>query len=532
MNRQQKSVMAVVSSENQPETSSPTISERPNEPGWLLAAVSVAMAAASLLAGWIMPINDDDAFYLHTWWLYAQGYVPYRDFLDGLPGLWLLLAPAAWLEWTPSSWILFGRALVAGTFGLSFWLVGRLVRASRWESLLLAAMALVVMIRTEWFLFRRGSFETFFLVLHLWFLSRLPATKRPVLLSGLAACCVGMMCMTSQRGAFYLHVQPIILLWAFWGRWRDLLRAAAGWIAGGLLAALPTIAYLSYHQLWADTWAWVVLFPREVGFTKATWLTMKTIWWIPIGLLGLAGTLYDTNLSKERKHFLVIVWLGILAATILNWTPIHYTEMVFQLYTMAILTVAARMGIEALARAPWLRITATSGLTAVGWMGAWWIIDKIAFPVPWSLAARVHQQQIAVLDWLAQISAGEPVLAIDPYHPMLAPNATFLRGAWQYVYWPSKPMLRRCLTSFGPLVLEIHPPVIQANPWPGARHTNGADLVEWLYRHGILSEQDAQAIRQMLQEKYIEIRFPEIEWAPLPSGVRLAGETYPGYHYG
>ncbi|HPP53965.1 MAG TPA: hypothetical protein PK777_13515, partial [Thermoguttaceae bacterium] len=227
MNRQQKSVMAVVSSENQPETSSPTIPERPNEPGWLLAGVSVAMAAASLLMGWIMPIRDDDVVYLHTLWLYSHGYIPFRDFLGNpaaeFPGLWLLLAPMAWLPWTPNGFLMWGRALVAITFGITFWLVGTLLRFSRWDAILFGAVGLLVMFRTERFIFMRVYFEPLFLAVHLWLLSRLPETKRPGLLSGLAGWCIGMMCMTSQRGAFYLYLQPIIMLWMFRGRRRELL---------------------------------------------------------------------------------------------------------------------------------------------------------------------------------------------------------------------------------------------------------------------------------------------------------------------
>ncbi len=501
-----------------------------SQPRWFLAAVSVLMGLASLLVGQIMPINDDDAFYLHTWWLYGQGYVPYRDFVDGLPGLWLLLAPAAWLPWTPSSWITFGRALVAISFGVSFWVVGRLVRAYRWEAVLLGAMALVVMLRTEWFAFRRAYFEALFLALHLWFLSRLPKGKRVGLLAGLAGWCVGMMCMTSQRGAFYLHLQPIIMLWAFWGRWPMLGRAALGWMVGGLLAALPTTVYLTYHQLWSEMWTWLVVFPQQAGFTRPMWLTPKTALWMLVAAPGILGLLYDQRLNRQQSRFILIAWVGILAATLVNLTPLHYTETMFQLLTAGLLAVGARALVDRIPPPAALqRVGAASLLVLVG-LAAYGLIAKVYQPAPWAVAAQVHRQQAAVLDWLAQLSQGEPVLAIDPYHPMLVPDATFLRGAWQYRYWLRHPQLREQLMGIGQQIVHCQPPVISVNPWPQA--TAQLDLIQWLSHHGILTPSETDAVGQMIQKNYMEIQFPGIWRGPWPSARKQPGQPYRGFLFG
>jgi len=496
----------------------------------VLVFVSLAMAVASLVAGWIMPINDDDVFYLHTWWLYGQGYVAHRDFLGGLPGLWLLLAPAAWLPWTPSGFAAFGRALVAGTFGLSFYLVGRLVRAYRWEALLLAAMALVVMIRTEWFLFRRAYFEGLFLALHLWLLAQLPETKRPGLLSGLAGWCVGMICMISQRGAFYLHLQPIFMLWAFWGRWRLLGRAALAWMLGGLLAAVPTACYLTLHHLWREEWAWIVEFPRQTPFTKPMWLNPKTALWILIGMVGLLGVSYDRRLTRHAKQFLWIAWLGLLAAMVLNLTPLHYTETIFQLLTGAMWAVAGRTLVDRIPPPPVLQKAAAAALTGLAALGAYGLVQKACLPAPWNVPYQVRQQQNAVLDWLGQLCQEDRTLAIDPYHPILAPNATFLRGAWQYRYFLRHPMLRERLANFGQQVLQTRPAVISAKPWPEL--TAGHDMIGWLRHQDILSQAEADALGQMIRQDYIEIQFPGIRWGPLPSAGKQPNLPSRAYCYG
>ncbi|HOM18424.1 MAG TPA: hypothetical protein PLQ00_13930, partial [Thermoguttaceae bacterium] len=274
--------------------------------GWLLAVVSVAMAAASLIVGWILPIHLDDVFYLHNWWLVAQGYIPHRDFFSYTWGIWVWLAPLAQFPWTPSSFIIFGRTLIAACFGLSFWLVGRLVRAYRWEALVLGAVWLELMLRTEFYTFRRAFLEILLCLVHLTLLERTFRSSRPGRISGLAGFTIGMTCMISQRGIFNLPIQPIVLIWFFWKQWEKLRSVFISWILGFLAAVFPAIIYIMWHNLWAEEWAWNFVFPSSI---QAHYISEKEM--VRIFLYGvlfliawIGGGILDHHIPIAAKKLL------------------------------------------------------------------------------------------------------------------------------------------------------------------------------------------------------------------------------------
>ena len=499
--------------------------ESPHSTGWLLAGVSIAMAAASLVAGWIMPINDDDVFYLHTWWLYGQGYVAHRDFLGGLPGLWLLLAPAAWLPWTPSGFAAFGRALVAGTFGLSFYLVGRLVRAYRWEALLLGTLGFIAMVWGEVFVFRRAYFELSFLMLHCWLLERLWQSKRVGWMSFGAGWAVGMICTISQRGFYYLPIQPIFLLWILWDDRRALAKALGGWVLGLVVAALPTAGYLTWHGLWAEEWNWSVVFLSTLPDLQVRPLEVLKNSWGLVGAVACAVVWTNRSLPRESKKLLTTAWLGGVVALMMNKLPIHYTYVFIHLISMGLIVLAVRTVLD---RLPLGRIgqrVLVGGILLGAMLLAWQ--RTLGHIMPYETLAPQRQVRLAqqqVLDWLHQIAQDQPVLAIDPYHPILTPNATFLRGSWQYMKWVEYPFFQEKLLGLADQVLTSPPPVITASPWP--KNTQHKDLIAWLADHQILTPTQTEKLRHMLSQQYLSVRFPEIASARFPSGTFCYGDTF------
>ncbi len=502
-----------------------TIPANSQPSGWFLAAVSVLMGLASLIMGQIMPINDDDAFYLHTWWLYAQGYVPYRDFLDGLPGLWLLLAPAAWLPWTPSSWIALGRALVAISFGVSFWLVGRLVRAYRWEVLFLAALAFIVMIWGEVFLFRRVYFELLFLMLHVWILDFLPQSRWPGCYSALAGGAIGTACMISQRGFYYLPIQPAFLLWIFWGQWQKLASTLIGWLVGWLLATVPTLLYLAYHQLWADQWKWTVLFPATLPYIQPRpWEFLHNNWAL-VGWLSCVGIWFHAGLAHSTKKLLTVAWAGTFAANLLNQFPIHYAYVSMHLMSVILITSSLRALQQQIPLGELGQRILIGAVVVLAWLLSWQRTFGHILPYRILPAQRhIRAAQLEVLDWLAHIAQQEPVLAIDPYHPILAPNATFLRGSWQYLKLLSHPWFQEKLTHFADQFVEASPPLITANPWP--ENTKNKDMIRWLLDHQVLTEPQAKNLRDWITQNYLEVRFPDLRTARFPSGTFVFGDRF------
>lgn len=497
------------------------LSEAPQPSDRLLGVVSVGMALASLVVGWIMPFNHDEPFYLHTWWLYAQGYVGHRDFFTYLPGLWILLAPLAWLPWTPSTWLAFGRAIVAVLFGLSVWLIGRLVRARTWEALMLGAVCLVILLQTDFFIFRRTYFETTLVLVHLVLLDLLQRSSRVGLISGLAGLSIGTACMSSQRGFFYLPIQPIYLVWLYWKQWPSLRRALVGWVLGGLASTLPTLAYIAYHNTWIEEWTWHVVFPTKID---AHFMSVDNHKYVELAicsvllLIGWIGGIKDKAIPTPTKVLLAVASVFIWGTMTTCYTNYTRSILLFLIGGMWITLVRAVL-VRWVADPRW-RSRIGFGLAALAlvvMVGADWLTTKCPYP-EWPEQAYLRKRQLQVLDWLLQVSGGEPVVAMDPYHPMLVPNATFLRGG--YMFWITRRLVKSKLADFPEQVLVQRPPLIAANPWPST------DLVEWLVRHQVIRKEQAEELYQMFRKDYVQVCFPEIGKGKLPSGQMEYGDTF------
>ena len=492
---------------------------------WLLRLVSFGMAAASLAVGWIMPINDDDAFYLHTWWLYGRGYVAHRDFLGTPPGLWLLLAPAAWLPWTPSGFITFGRALVACTFGLSFYLVGRLVRAYRWEAVLLAAMALPIMLRTEWFTFRRAFFEILLILWQLVLLEALPRSRRPAWIGFWVGAAGGLMCTISQRGLFYLPMALAVFVWFLWGQWAKLRSVLVGWVVGGLIAAAPTIAYIAVHNLWIEQYQWYVVFPSTIDahYIGAKELVRILVYGMMV-LISVGGLLLDRRIPRQSKQLLAFAAVVIFLITSINFT--HYTRAVVFVLIAGLGLSIPRSILDRWAGGRWENRIGLGLAAAV--LLALAIFDSLTSECPiaqWPAQWRVRTAQNQVLDWLAQVSQQEPVLAIDPYHPMVVPNTTFLRGFCPYITWIHNPMFRDRFADSARQLLHSRPPLIAATPWPD--WTQGRNLIQWFQHNGIGDPAAWKQVREMIRQEYVQISFPAIRSGRFPAiGELHYGDTF------
>lgn len=496
---------------------------------WPLAAVAVGMFLASLIMGWIMPINDDDTYYLHTWWMYAHGYIIHRDFFGGFPGgfpgLWILLSPLAWFPWTPSAWLTFGRALIAVMFGVGFYLIGRVVRVKHWEAVLLGVFSFVIMVHCEIFLFRRAYFEMFFLIAHIGILQRISNTSRPGIVSALAGVMIGAVCMISPRGFFFLPIQPAIFLSLLWSEKRRLFWAMLGWILGGLAASLPTVIYLSLHSLWMEEYTWSIAFPATLLKIKfSAHIVLKTI----VGFFGLIACLvlwWDNSLSIQRKRILTIVWIGLYTAMIMTPLALHYSYAALFLWTAALLTRVPSVILEKLDLQKIPKWSIIFAIMGVSFFMAWQKTSRDLFPYESILSQRrIHTAQKQILDWLAAVSSREPIVTVDPHHPMVVPDQTPLRESWTYTYWISHPWIRTQFMQVGEAILSYPPPFIVANPWPSL--TQGRDLIEWLGRHKIITPLQTEQLRKMISLEYIQIAFPDIRKAQFPSVECHFGDTF------
>ena len=487
----------------------------PARPGLALLLVAVASCAASLWLAWQTPVNDDDVYHLHSIWLTANGYVPYRQFFEmHLPGMWLAAGPLARAGMSGASLVLAGRALIAILFGAIILLGGRVVRARGWQACLLGALGLLVLQRCEFFLFRAEYLAAFLVFVHYWLLARDRDPARDPFHEFLAAAAMALACTMSMRPVVLLLVQPALLLL---DRRTPGVRARAGMYVLGMAAgALPVFLFLCAHGLWADCWFWGVRFTASEKIVYWQWSSPWRYAAIAAaGLCGLALIHRDGCLPERARRLLDVAWPAALLFYVINPLRMPFSNVHFLLLSAAVAAAAVEALSERAASAiaprfgpPLRRAIVGAALVAALAAAAW------KHAVPLTFDRQDLRLQLELIDWLESAAGGEPVVLVAPHHPIAAPDCTDVQNAWHYCYWLDHPAIRQRMASFASQVLRTPPPVIAADPW--ASHTGHRNLVEWLTANRIIAPQDASALESLISERYVEISFPAL--AHLPYG--------------
>lgn len=472
-----------------------------------LSAVGLLCTGASLLCALQAPVNDDDVYHLHSIWLFGQGAVPYREFFEiHPPGMWQVLGPVSRLFDRPSAFLLAARAFTAVVAGLIFALAGAVVQVRGLRAAVLAAFGLAIISQTRMWMFRAEYFATLLLMLHLCLLVRAWERRGGAVAEAVAAVPLGLACTMSVRMIPFLAVQPIAVLLVRRGALR---RAGLAWAAGAALGALPSALYVSAHALWPALFQWVIRFPAS-GEVVSWGLAMDRGEWALIGFgLGALTVLAGAGvLSAVRLRLVGVAWAVAVAFHLANPQRIHYAAVHVLLLTG--MALAAAVSVIAPRQPPWRRsgalIAVSVGLIFYLRM-IWWI------PLP--IAREGQAQQLRLLDWLAEVAAGQPVVLIPPYHPMLVRDATDLQNPAQFAFWIGNEAVRARLGPLAAAVLERPPPVLAADPWP--EHTGGMDLVDWLRHHRVLSADQAASLRDLLRREYALIGFPSLSGADIPA---------------
>ena len=488
-----------------------------------IALVAVGAAGLTAIAAMIHPVNDDDTFHLQCIWLTAQGYVPYRDFFAGHPpGFWILAFPMAWLPSCPSQFLVLGRLLLSAAFGGTVWIAGRLTAARGWQAILLGVLAVGVMVDTQWFLFRVAYVEVFLVFVHLWLLNRAASSSRTVLFSLLAAVAMGLICSMSVRGVFFLPIQPLFLILILHRDRRRLGRALGGWVLGCLLAALPAAIYLTMHELWREAWTWIVVFPTTLNVLKSKFpADVRTVGLVVLGIAGLAALAADRRLPLSTRQLLTVAWIAGFVYYLLNPLRIKYN--LVHIYMLSAMLAAVipfvildRLRIGQRAK----RRLVAVGVLVLGVALVPIVSPRLAYYERMSRKREILRMQLDVLDWLNEVSDGEGVVCVDPYHPVLCPNATFLRGSWQYYEWLDNPLIQQRLHGFAEKVVQLKPPVIAAAPW---RETvKGRDLIQRFQQCQVIDDKQAARLRELIATDYVEVVFPMLS----PESEIIAGNSF------
>jgi glycerol uptake facilitator-like aquaporin len=478
---------------------------------WGIVLAAAFAGGLTLLAGMIHPVNDDETYHLQYLWLTGHGYVPYRDFYAvHPPGLWLLLSPLAWLPSSPAQFLIWARVLQALLFGLTVWIAGRLIRARGWQCALLGVLAAAVMVDTQWFLVRVIYVEAFLVMLHWWLLDRMDHSGREVTYSYFAAIVVGLVCTISARGAFFLPLQPLFLLVRFRHDRRQFLRTMAAWVLGGVTASIPTVLYLTAHGLWGNAWAWLVAFPRSVDDVRfRVVVDQRTAALVLLGAVGLVAIRLERRLAVSTRQLIAVGWLVALGYYLAMPLRTNYQFVHIYVPSMFLAAIVPFVVIERLHLSRrGMACLAGAGVIALAVVLVPIVSPRLSYYERMSQKRESLLTQLRVLNWLHDVSAGQPVVCIDPYHPLLASNATYLRNSWQSQGWLQSAVMRPYLQNFPAEVLDQRPPVITAEAVPTA--VGEQDLIQRLRRIGILDDKQAGALRRLVESEYVKLTFPRL----------------------
>jgi len=477
-----------------------------------LAAILVGGFSAGLSQ--IYPVNDDDTFHLHYIWMVKNGYVPYRDFFaHHPPGLWIAASPLFNLPATPASVIIVARVLVAVMFGISLFIVGSLTRVTPGSTALLAVLGVLIIIRCDVFLFRVEYVVSFLLSCHVIILCAMRQGVRAAIMLLIAGALLGLALTMSVRAFFFLGIPPAFIAVAARTRVRNKLLLGCCGIIGIIVGLLPCLIYLTRHDIWIDAYRYCLEFPRTIEDVRFRIPTdAETYLLAMLGMGGIPCLITDQYLSSQSKWVLGITWASAFVFQVVNPLRFDYAQIHTLLWSAPLVIVLARrVGPRVVlrrAKSKW-----SAPVAVIIFIGA--IAAAAAAFLPMRNLHKasiqrcadmrsVYRNQLELLNVLADIGRDDSVLLIDPNHPIIVSDATYLRTAWQYRDWLEKPFVAIHLRDAGIRIREKLPAVISRNPW--FRSTSGADLFAWLRRKEIINAKEEQSLREMVAEDYIAVR--------------------------
>lgn len=536
---------------------------------WRPSGLVLAAAAGggfSLFHGLQVPINDDDVYHLHSIWQVAHGLVPYRDFLEfHLPGLWLLASPLAWLIQSPSGLVFLGRVGSALIAGLNIYLIGRIVRAEGWRALLLGVLGIGVLVKGELYHFRAEYVASLFVWLHFYLLAKSSENGKDRLFPLGAAIFISLACTMSVRPIVFLAVQPLFL-WAMKKELR-IWDQMQFWLLGVIIGSLPTLLFLSLHDLWAEAWFWTFRFASSNSILRWGKIEPLEVFSFLLGLGGVWVLWTAKGPTKGTRMVLAAAWLLSLAFTLVNPLKVRLSFVHHYFITAAVLVVLPEVlarRISSLARRGFWRpaflalTTVTAAVIFFGFAGPviyryalftaaavmvsyglarsidclsperqWEIWGRICAALTviifglllfrnsglkWDFNRDLQQRQLRLLDWLGEISRGDSVVLVAPHHPIGARNATDLQNAFQYSYWIESRSIKRRLANFSGRVLALRPAVISLDPW--RNQNQGKNLLQWLRYHDVIEAPQEDRLKSLLDAEYLQIGFPGLESLP------------------
>jgi hypothetical protein len=465
---------------------------------WAIASCLIALNSLA------RPIFDDEVFY--TAQAYAaqhgqvSGYLPLRVWAYYL-FLALHLSPAATILATRISMIL--ATVLAGLMVMS---IARTIdRSGGFTASIAGALSALTFGNLPMGTMVPEYIAFLFLLAGIWAMLAAPARwprAFSLFVSGFMLACA---CATSLRLLLFCVAAflAVLLEPGRLTRGRAFLWTALGTVAG----VFPSAFHIITRDSMASVLYWHYTFMQRIGIIQFTApVELPAV----LAIVAVAGAwvLWRAR-PLSGSTTLVVFWLTATVSAILNPQKLEHTlgPWLALSFVLAAATIAA-----SLPRAPETgkqRIYVAL-LLLLFFNQADPNITTLKDPAGIGTTIRQADSGLRLVNWLARVANGNPVVCVPPFHPIFAPNAWEM---WNVIYY--------CYIRDPQMNLELEPhleetlrskkaAVVEWDPWPG--EAEAANILQYLVDRKFVAPEQVRSLAEELSRSY-----RLVQWiGPLP----------------
>jgi hypothetical protein len=460
---------------------------------WIVAYGAIALNSLA------RPIYDDEVFYL------AQAFEAHRGTTSAyLPMRIWPYYPFLALHLSPGGTIIASRVAMifaAILCGLMVRAIALKINPSRSIASVIGALAALSFGNLPMGTMVPEFIAFLFLLTGIWALLAPPGRWSRELSLFLCGFMLASACATSLRLVLF---GPAVLIAVFLEpearlRIRSLIWTTAGMLAG----ALPSLFHILLKDSVSAVFYWHYTFIRKIDFIHITEpVTLPAI-------VAAAAALGCWFLWKSRNLYygsmkLLVLWCAAMISAILNPQKMEHT--LGPWLALSFIAAAAALG-------NWAVQTGLAG-KRLALLIVFLLFITQAIPNlemlqdPSSVSADLANagSGLRLINWLAEIADGEPVICVPPFHPIFAPNAWEMWNVIYYCYirdaevnFMLEPRLKATLMSRKAAVLGW-------DPWP--KEAGAPNILAYLVQRKFISAEEAPRLAEDLCRSYRLVKWP------------------------
>ncbi len=269
-------------------------------------------------------------------------------------------------------------------------------------------------------------------------------------------------------------------------------------MAGGVLALIPTLAYIITYDSFSSIIYWNYTFFRNIGTIR-----FDTPAHLPeiLAFAAMAGLFVNCEVrdSSPRRKALTLLWCAATVSAILNPQKMEHTLALW----IALSILMAAIAFHEIA----LRLGRTRGRKVSIFLTCllFWSLFIPNFPANFdpselAMASRQMHSGLELLDWLDRTAKGDYVACVPPFHPIAARNAWSLWNVIYYCYIFDAATNREISPGLVNMLESGKAAIIEWDPWP--EESNCGNILKYLVTRDFLSREQAGTLAKQLRDRY------------------------------